>query len=226
MQAGTDEARLAALTAIFKVLARWAPQARHDVVGACSPISLELSLLGVKSRRSALSAEDVELFIERGKKSIKNTVDEIDSVMLLQKQDRKHAVPVCDMLDKMARSTRTLFAGVDWSAPQNPADLGSDSEYDLTLGMWAVLMALLDRHGGNMQLRLFAQREGDDLMMDFSVAPMSPAVAENWSSPAGQTAPQQQLSIDEVHHLAHHLGFTFTRREGGIELRREAARAA
>ncbi|MEP7156298.1 MAG: hypothetical protein ABI905_11035 [Betaproteobacteria bacterium] len=238
MHPGTDESRLAALTAIFKVMARWAPQARHDLVGACSPISLDLSLLGVKSRRAPLTSEDVDAFVERGKKNVKNTVQEIDTVMLLQRQERTHEISVCDMLEKMARSTRTAFAGVDWSPPEEPATLGAESEYDLTITIWAVLMALLDRHGANQQLRLFAQRVGGedgsgdkgngggggkgDLVMDFSV---SPASGESWAG-ATADAGAQRISIDEVHHLANHLGFAFSRREGGIELRREFATAA
>ena len=220
MHPGSDDSRLAALTATFKVLARWAPQARHDVVGACSPISLDLSLLAVKSKRAPLTADEVESFVERGKKNLKNTVEEIDTVMLLQKQDRRREIGVGEMFEKMARSTRTLFAGVDWVPPVGTDELGNDSEYDLTIAIWAVLMALLDRHGAHSQLRLIARRELDELVMDFSV---SPTTGEVFGAADAGTAGGHPISLDEVHHLANHLGFTFTRRERGIELRREHA---
>ncbi len=220
MHPGTEDSQrveVAALTAILKVLARWAPHARHDVVGACSPISLDLSLLGVKSKRAPLSPEDVATFIERGKANMKNTVDEINRVFLLQRQDRQVTIAVGDMLDKMTRATRTVFAIVDWSPPAESATLGTDSEYDLTMAIWATLMALFDRHGAGMHLRVDARRDQGRLLLGFYV---TPAAEENIVGHAKPSSPHEHISFDEVRHLATYLGFAFAENGGGIELTR------
>ncbi len=205
--------------ATLKVLARWAPHARHDVVGAFSPISLDLSLLGVKSKRGPLSTDDIATFIERGKENIKNTVEEINRVILLQRQDRQVPIAVCDMMEKMTRTTRTVFAIVDWSPPDDPNTLGTDSEYDLTMVIWATLMALFDRHGAGMQLRVEARRDTSQLLLGFYV---TPATAESTVGHARASAAHEHISFNEVRHLAVHLGFTFGESGGGIELVRSS----
>ena len=217
MYPATENSRLAALATLLKVFARWAPQARHDLVGACSPISLEIALLGVKSRRAPLSTEDIDHFIRRGKENVKNTVDEINRVILLQSQNRQQSIGVSEMMDKMARTARTLFAGVNWSHPPDADSLGVDSEYDLTMVIWAALMSLYDRHGPNMQLRMEARREENALTLRFSVSPSPDGHCHRVDT---ESVTCDRIATEEVHHLAEHLGFAFTSDEDVIELRR------
>ena len=212
-----------ALSAKLKVLSRWAPHARHDVVGACSPISLDLSLLGVKSKRATLSPEDIATFIARGKENIKNTVEELNRVILLQRQDRAAPIAVCDMMEKMARATRTVFVAVDWSPPTDPATLGTDSEYDLTMTIWAVLMALVDRHGTSAHLHLEAQRDQGRLRLGFHVVSATEESAVGDTKPV---LPGERINFNEVRHLAQLLGFAFVESERGIDLVRASVTTA
>jgi hypothetical protein len=219
MHPETQDPRLVALTATLKVYSRWAPHARHDVMGACSPISLDLSLLDVKAKRAPLSATDVASFVERGKESVKNTVTEINRMVLLQKQDRSQRISVSEVIEKMAHSTRTVFAGTSWSS-STPDGLGMDSEYDLTMAIWAALMALVDRYGGSMELTIVAERVHNQLQLAFSVRRTTDA---NKAGTAGESAPAERIDFNEAKHLAQHLGFSFTEGDRFIELRRIAA---
>ena len=131
--------------------------------------------------------------------------------------NRQQSIGVSEMMDKMARTTRTLFAGVNWSHPPDADSLGVDSEYDLTMVIWAALMSLYDRHGPNMQLRMEARREENVLTLRFSVSPSPDGHCHRVDT---ESVTCDRIATEEVHHLAEHLGFAFTSDEGVIELQR------
>ena len=217
MPLDTVDARQAALTATLKVLARWVPQKRHDVLGACSPISLHLSVLGVKAAKSPLTAADINPFIDRAKANIKNVVRQLDGILLLQRQDRRPVIAVSDVIEAVADSMRTLFRSVDCEPVEDAALLGTDSEYDLTMAVSAAVMALYDTHGLNMALNIAVQRIEDQLHYTLSVAPVADA---DWVASHEEIPSAQRIAISEAGHLAEHLDFGFTATENAITLRR------
>ena len=217
MPSETIDAQLAALTATLKVLARWVPQKRHDLLGACSPISLHLSVLGVKVAKGPLTADDVNPFIDRAKANIRNVVQQLDRILLFQRQDRRPVIAVSDAMEKMADAMRTMFRSVACEPFEEAAALGTDSEYDLTMSVSAALMALYDHHGSNMALNIAVQHIQDRLSYTFSV---TPAVDEGWVASHKDVPAAQRIAIDEARCLAEQLGFVFNTKENGITLRR------
>ena len=221
MHQGSENQRLVADSAILKALARWAPHARHDVVGACSPIALDLSLLSIRSAKAALSVEDVRPFVERGKANVKNTVLQLDRVGLLLSQDRAQTVAVHDIMERMAHAMHTVFAEVTWSPPTDPFTLGTDSEYDLMICSWSALMALYDAHGTTKRVSMLARRDQGMLLLAFSVAPTD----GNYPSLTVAAVPVElRITHAEVRDLAAHLGFTFSGSETSMEFRRISPR--
>ena len=220
MHQESENQRLVADAAILKALARWAPHARHDVVGACSPIALDLSLLSLKSAKAALSVEDVRPFVERGKANVKNTVLQLDRLGLLMSQDREQTIAVHDVMERMAHAMHTVFAEVTWSLPTDPFSLGTDSEYDLMICSWTALMALYDAHGTIKRVSIFARRDQGILLLVFSVAP----VDDDYPSLTAAAVPVDlRITHAEVRGLAVHLGFTFSASETSMEFRRIAS---
>ena len=217
MHSETIDSRLAASTATLKVLARWAPHARHDVLGACSPISLDLSVLGVKAAKGPLTTEDVNPLIDRAKANLRNVVQHLDRMVLFQRQDRQPIIAVADVMEKVARSMRTVFTSVVWEPPEEAAPLSTESEYDLTMSVLAALMALYDQHGANKALSMAVRRDGQGLLFAFSVAP---AVDEGWVASNAEVPMSQRIAIHEARHLAEHLDFVFSTTENRITLRR------
>lgn len=217
MQSETVDARLAALTATLKVLARWVPHTRHDVLGACSPISLDLSVLGVKAAKGPLTDDDVNPAIDRAKANIRNVVQQLDRMLLFQRQDRRPVIAIGDVMEKVADSMRTVFSSVACEPFEVSASLGTDSEYDLTMTVSTALMALYDHHGSNMALNIAVRRDQDGLLFTFSVAS---AVDEGWVASHAEIPVSQRIAINEARHLAEHLDFVFTTKENGITLRR------
>ncbi|MEO8384187.1 MAG: hypothetical protein ABI583_03015 [Betaproteobacteria bacterium] len=220
MHSDTIDPQLAALAATLKVLARWAPHARHDVLGACSPISLDLSVLGVKAAKGPLSVGDINPFINRAKANVKNVVQQLDRMVLFQRQDRRPRIAVSDVMERMAHSMHTVFSSVAWQAADEAGALGSESEYDLTLTVLAVVLALFDKHGANKTLNIVAGRDQDELRLTFWVAP---AIDEGWVAASAEVPASQRITIEEAQHLACHLDFVFSTQENGITLRRTAA---
>ena len=217
MHQESENQRLVADAAILKALARWAPHARHDVVGACSPIALDLSLLSIKSAKAALSVEDVRPFVERGKANVKNTVLQLDRLGLLISQDREQTVAVHDVMERMAHAMHTVFAEVTWSPPTDPSSLGTDSQYDLMMCSWSALMALYDAHGTVKRVSIFARRDQGQVLLAFSVVP---ADGDYHSLTAAVAPVGLRITHAEVRDLAAHLGFTFSASETSMEFRR------
>ena len=217
MHSETIDPRLAALTATLKVLARLAPHARHDVLGACSPISLDLSVLGVKAAKGPLNAQDINPLIDRTKANVRNVVQHLDRMVLFQRQDRKPIIAISDVMEKIASSMRTVFSSVVWEPPEEAALLGTDSEYDLTMSVSAALMALYDQHGANKALSMAVRRDQEGLLFTFAVAPV---VEEGWVASNVELPLSQRIAIQEAHVLAEHLDFVFAAKENGITLRR------
>lgn len=216
MQSETIDPRLAALTASLKVLARLAPHSRHDVLGACSPISLDISVLGVKAEKGPLTAQDITPMIDRAKANIRNVVQQLDHMVLFQRQDRQPIIAVSDVMEKMARSMRTVFTRVVWEPGENAASLGTGSEYDLTMSVSAALMALYDQYGANKALSMAVRRDQEGLLFTFSVAPVA---EEGWVASNAEVPLSQRIAIQEARHLVEHLDFTFATKENGITLR-------
>ena len=217
MQSETIDAQLAALTATLKVLARWVPHTRHDVLGACSPISLDLSVLGVKAAKAPLTADDVKPFVDRAKANIRNVVQQLDRMVLFQRQDRRPVIAVADVMEKVVNSMRTMFSSVAYGPAEDTASLGTGSEYDLTMAVSGALMALYDQHGANKALSIAVRRDQEGLLFTFSVAP---SADEGWAASNAEVPASLHIAIHEARHLAEHLDFVFTAHENGIALRR------
>ncbi len=217
MHSETIDTQFAALTATLKVLARWAPHTRHDVLGACSPITLDLSVLGLKAAKAPLTADDVKPLVDRAKANIRNVVQQLDRMVLFQCQDRRPVIAVNDVMEKMARSMRTMFSSVVCGPAKDAASLGTDSEYDLTMAVSGSLMALHDQHGANRMLTIDACRDHHGLLFTFAVAP---ATDEGWVASSMELPASLHIAIHEARHLAEHLDFAFAAHENGITLRR------
>lgn len=217
MQSETVDAQLAALTTTLKVLARWAPQKRHDVLGACSPITLHLSVLALKAAKGPLAADEVQHFIDRAKANIGDVVQQLDRILLFQRQDRRPVSAVSDVIEKVADSMRTVFHSVACEFLENAESLGADSEYDLTMTVSAAIMALHDHYGPIAALNIAVRRVQDRLNYTFAV---TLSVDEGWVASHKEIPASQRITVDEARHLAEHLDFVFTTNEDGITLRR------
>lgn len=212
-----DIVRTAQVT-ILKVLARWAPHARHDFVGACSPLSMDLSLLSVKSRKGALPADEIGQFVERAGGNIAKTLQQCDRIVVLLGQDRGVQVEVREVLSQIARKMRTLFAEVVFQEA-DPV-LGAESEYDLYVVLWAAVMALEDRIGANVRLSLSAQRDSAHKLIIAIVSEPLSAQGSAWSGSLGTNTPARRIGMDELAALAKYLDFDYAENSHGVELSR------
>ena len=205
---------------ILKVLARWAPHARHDFVGACSPMLMNLSLIGIRSKKNTLTGEDMAEFIGRGQGYMEKILRESEHLVLLLQQDRDITTGVADFLERTAGIARTHFANVELEPIAEPTVMGREAEYDLTIISWTAIMALLDHFGPSVTLTLSASRcVNGELSLGLTTSALT-ADAPQWSGNIGNIEKSAQIRLDEVETIADHLDFRCARHSNGFELRR------
>lgn len=205
---------------IAKVLGRWAPHARHDLVGAWTPMSMDLAVLAAKNAKAPISSEDLATFILRMKDSLKHVSAESDNVALMVGQDRQATAQVSDVLRDIAQKLRPRYGAVECILPDQPDGLGEEIRYDLYMALLAALMALEDRKGTSVKLLLQAERDGmGRLTISITTIPMSNG-DQAWMHALASVYPPRRIDFVDVDCLAAYLGFRFIMNPDGGELRR------
>jgi hypothetical protein len=215
-----DMNRVIAEATIAKVLGRWAPHARHDLVGAWTPMSMDLAILAAKNAKSALTSDEIATFIARMKDTLKHLSAESDNVTVMVGQDRNATTPVSEVLRDIAHKMRARFGSVECVLPQDPESLGVEIRYDLYMVLLAAVMALEDRKGTSQQLTLTGSRNAEGHVV-ISIA-MTEGGTNTWP-PAHGASPPRRIDFVDVDCLAAHLGFKFTPTLDGGELKRVTA---
>lgn len=206
---------------IAKVLGRWAPHARHDLVGAWTPISMDLAVLAAKNARAGgVTSEDLATFINRMKDSLKNVSAESDNVALMVGQDRNATAPVAEVMRDIAQKLRPRYGAVECALPEAPEELGEEIRYDLYMSLLAALLALEDRRGTSVRLVMRGERDGAGrLAISIATQPLQNG-EHAWVQAMAGSQPQRRIDFVDVDCLASYLGFRFSMNPDGGELRR------
>jgi len=205
---------------IAKVLGRWAPHARHDLVGAWTPMSMDLAVLAAKNAKTGVTSEDLSTFIARMKDSLKHVSLESDNVALMVGQDRKATVQVGEAVRDIAQKLRPRYGAVEYVLSDPPDKLGEEIRYDLYMALLAALMALEDRRGTSVKLILRAERDGAGRLTIYITSQPMPNGENAWAQALNAAYPQRRIDFVDVDCLASYLGFRFIMNPDGGELRR------
>jgi hypothetical protein len=207
---------LIAEATILKVLARWAPYARHDVMGGLSPMSMDVAALAARSARGTLSAEDISKFVTRMKDSLKHVAVQAEGVSIMVGQDRKARVDVGEVARDITQKMNIRFASI--ACELETDDPGQDIRYDLQIILLAVLMALEDRRGLALRVVLRVRRDEQRVLsLDIRSTPLQD---ESWIPLRPPEDGRRRIDFADLECLAAYLGFQFSSTADGATLTR------